>query len=202
MRLEKRLVRGINSLDAACRKHGLCKLPYDSFLYIEGRLTMKKKNDQMSTTLGNNCVRSMFDEIRYELNSVEIDTDYSRNVRITSTIKNYVSKNELILIRGCNDCNCLIGNPVTDPKIYLNSEFYRRILFDMSRVFVKHGINCFETLSFIKKGPFAIIYCENESVKSTTVDLRIEFNCKENLPANSTAYCLIIHDHVIEYCST
>jgi len=40
-------------------------LPYDSFLYVEGRLTVKKKNDQMSTTLGNNCVAIiMFDEIR------------------------------------------------------------------------------------------------------------------------------------------
>ncbi|KYN18629.1 hypothetical protein ALC57_09068 [Trachymyrmex cornetzi] len=64
-------------------------LPCDSFLYVEGRLTVKKENDQMSSTLGNNCVAFMFDEIRYELNGVEIDRN--RNVRITSIIKNYVS---------------------------------------------------------------------------------------------------------------
>jgi len=52
-------------------------LPCDSFLYVEERLIVKKKNDQMS----------MFDEIRYELNSVKIDCN--RNVGITSTIKNY-----------------------------------------------------------------------------------------------------------------
>ncbi|KYN13485.1 hypothetical protein ALC57_14331 [Trachymyrmex cornetzi] len=40
----------------------------------------------------------------------------------------------------------------------------------------------------------------NESVKSATVDVRIEFDCKENVPANTTAYCLIIYDRVIEYC--
>jgi len=39
------------------------------------------------TTLGNNCVTVMFDEIRYELNGVEIDRN--RNVGITSIIKNY-----------------------------------------------------------------------------------------------------------------
>ena len=50
---------------------------------------VKKKNDQMSTTLGNNCVAFMFDEIRYEFNGVEINRN--RNVGITSTIKNYVS---------------------------------------------------------------------------------------------------------------
>ncbi|KYN11455.1 hypothetical protein ALC57_16390 [Trachymyrmex cornetzi] len=71
------------------QQQDLYTLPYDSFLYIEGRLTMKKRNDQMSSTLGNNCVACIFDEIRYELNGVEIDRN--RNVGITSTIKNYVS---------------------------------------------------------------------------------------------------------------
>ncbi|KYN18627.1 hypothetical protein ALC57_09066 [Trachymyrmex cornetzi] len=58
-------------------------------------------------------------------------------------------------------------------------------------------------LSFIEKGPSAVIDClrQNESFKSATVDVRIEFDCKENVPANTTAYCLIIHDRVIEYCS-
>jgi len=67
------------------------------FLYIEGRLTVKKKYDQMTTILGNNYVAFMFDEIWYQLNDVEID--YNRNVGITSTIKNcllYV--NNVVLI--------------------------------------------------------------------------------------------------------
>ena len=40
-------------------------------------------------TLRNNCVAFIFDEIRYELNGVEIDRN--RNVGITSTLKNYVT---------------------------------------------------------------------------------------------------------------
>jgi len=59
------------------------------FFYIEGRLPVKKKNDQMTTTLENNCVAFMFDEIRYEFNDVKID--HNRNVGIISIIKNYVS---------------------------------------------------------------------------------------------------------------
>ncbi|KYN27345.1 hypothetical protein ALC57_03271 [Trachymyrmex cornetzi] len=70
------------------QQQDLYTLPCDSFLYVEGRLTVKKKNHQMSSTLGNNCVAFMFDEIRYELNGMEIDRN--RNVGITSTIKNYV----------------------------------------------------------------------------------------------------------------
>ena len=68
-----------------------------------------------------------------------------------------------------------------------------------------YGINCFETLlnmlSFVEKGPFVVIDCsrQNESVKSAIVDIRIEFDCKENVPANTTAYCFIIHDRVAQY---
>ncbi|KYN28705.1 hypothetical protein ALC57_01871 [Trachymyrmex cornetzi] len=103
------------------QQQDLYTLPCDSFLYVEGRLTVK--SDQMSSTLGNNCVAFMFDEIRYELNGVEID---------------------------------------------------RFTVIDCSR--------------------------QNESVNSATVDVRIEFNCKENVLANTTTYFLIIHDRVIERC--
>ena len=42
-----------------------------------------------NVALGNTCVVFIFDEIRYELNSVEIDRN--KNVSITSTLKNYVT---------------------------------------------------------------------------------------------------------------
>ena len=117
-------------------------------------------------------------------------------------------------IKMFKDCN------LSNMKLYLNSEFYsyndlnlgkKRSLSYLicTRIFVKlyYGINCFETLllnvlSFIEKWPFAIIECsrQNESIKSITVDVHIEFDCKENVSINTTAYCLIIHDCVIEYC--
>ncbi|XP_018405570.1 PREDICTED: uncharacterized protein LOC108781938 [Cyphomyrmex costatus] len=109
---------------------------------------------------------------------------------------------------------------LSNVKLYLNSEFYPygdlnldfdqkryALLFDMYARFRKayYGFDCFETLlnvlSFIEKGLLAVIDCSrhNESVKSATVDVRIEFY-KENVSANTTAYYLIIHDRVIEYC--
>ncbi|KYN21207.1 hypothetical protein ALC57_06424, partial [Trachymyrmex cornetzi] len=346
------------------QQQDLYTLPCESFLYVEGRLTVKKKNDQTPTTLVNNCVTFMFDEIRYELNGVKIDR--SRNVGITTTLKNYVSltydkalialnagwntrsdkeeghynfcvplsmllgfcedykglivnaRHELILLRARNDNNCLVGNPVTEPeieifkvqwrmphvalneinklsmlrtlesgrylsmsfrswdlyeypllqnttkhswavktatqlekpryvifalqtgrknvmsqngsvfddcnlsnvKLYLNSTFYPyddlnldfgkkryTVLFDMYARFrrVYYGNDCFETLlkvlSFTEEGPFVVIDCsrQNESVKGATVDVRTEFGSKKNVPANITAYCLIIHDRVVQY---
>jgi len=87
-----------------------------------------------------------------------------------------------------DDCN------FSNVKVYLNSEFYPyddlnldfskkryAVLFDMYTRFCKayYGINYFETLlnalSFIEKRPFAVIDCsrQNESIMSTTVDVRI-----------------------------
>ena len=71
----------------------LYTLPSESFLYVEGKFSTKKRDGNTSEEhpprLSNNCVAFMFDEIRYELDGVKIDK--SRNVGITSTIKNFVS---------------------------------------------------------------------------------------------------------------
>jgi len=57
--------------------------------------------------------------------------------------------------------------------------------------------------TFWHNGPFVIINYSRqyESIKSATVDVRIEFECKENVPMNTTTYWLIIHDHVVQYNS-
>ncbi|XP_039303450.1 uncharacterized protein LOC120359324 [Solenopsis invicta] len=125
--------------------------------------------------------------------------------------KNIMSQDATIF----DDCNLI------NVKLYLNSEFYPyddlnldfrksrySILFDMYQRFRKsyYGRDCYDTLlnvvTFLQRGPFTVIDCsrQNESIKSATVDVRIEFDCKENVPASTTAYCLILHDRVIEYC--
>ncbi|KAL4083047.1 hypothetical protein QTP88_028377 [Uroleucon formosanum] len=40
---------------------------------------------------------------------------------------------------------------------------------------------------------------QNDNVKSSTVDLRIEFETDTVLPENTAAYCLILHDQIITY---
>ncbi|XP_018347025.1 PREDICTED: uncharacterized protein LOC108751382 [Trachymyrmex septentrionalis] len=345
------------------QQQDLYTLPYESFLYVEGKLTKNKVVQGASVSLGSNCIAFIFDEIRYELNGVEIDRN--RNLGITSTIKNYVTassdrsvilrnagwdaqttaagyfnfcvplylllgfcddyrrvvinaRHELILIRARNDNNCLTGDSATEPtlelfkvqwrmphvllseinklsmlralesgrylrmafrswdlyefpllqsttkhswaiktasqleksryvifamqtgrknimsgdasqfdhckltnaKLYLNTECYPyddlnldfdknrcAILYDFYARFCK-GYYGYEYLepsltftTFLRNGPFVIIDCsrQNESVKSGTVDVRLDFEYKENVPANTTAYCLIIHDRVVQY---
>ncbi|EFN85672.1 hypothetical protein EAI_03323, partial [Harpegnathos saltator] len=124
--------------------------------------------------------------------------------------KNVMSEN----ITRFEDCKLI------NAKLYLNSECYPyddmnldfaknkyAILYDMYRRFRKSYYGCdsaevwLTTTDFLRLGPFVVIDCsrQNESVKSATVDVRIEFECKENIPANTTAYCLILHDRVVEY---
>ncbi|XP_018405965.1 PREDICTED: uncharacterized protein LOC108782245 [Cyphomyrmex costatus] len=105
-------------------------------------------------------------------------------------------------------------------KLFLNSDFFPyddmnvdfernkvAILYDMYTKFANsyYGYERNETLlslaQFISSAPLVVIDCsrQNESVKSATVDIRIEFECRANIPPSTTAYCLIIHDRVIEY---
>jgi len=55
--------------------------------------------------------------------------------------------------------------------------------------------------NFRQNGPIVIIDCsrQHESIKSAIVDVRIEFDYKENVPMNTIAYCLIILDHVVQH---
>nr|XP_012234583.1 PREDICTED: uncharacterized protein LOC105679250 [Linepithema humile] len=94
--------------------------------------------------------------------------------------------------------------PYDDMNLYFDRNRYA-ILYNMYARFRKAYYGFDNTYldidNFLKAGPFVVIDCsrQNDSVKSATVDVQIEFDYKENIPANTTAYCLIIHDRMVEY---
>ena len=109
---------------------------------------------------------------------------------------------------------------LTNVKLYLNSECYPyddmnldfkknkfAVLYDMYAKFQRsyYGSESADALlnlrEFVDHGPFVVIDCsrQNKLVKSATVDVRIEFDCRENIPNITTAYCLIIHNGIVEY---
>lgn len=67
-------------------------LPNESYIYIEGNVKLVGGETTSNVRLRNNCIAHLFDEIRYEINGVEIDR--TRYLGISSTIKNYVSLND------------------------------------------------------------------------------------------------------------
>lgn len=69
----------------------LYTLPSRSYIYLEGRFQDKGATPAKPkhAKISNNGFAFLFEQIRYELNSIEIDR--CKNVGITSTMKNYAS---------------------------------------------------------------------------------------------------------------
>ncbi|KAJ8913392.1 hypothetical protein NQ315_008785 [Exocentrus adspersus] len=105
-------------------------------------------------------------------------------------------------------------------KLYLNSDTYpydnlifdfvknhTSILYEMYAQFQQayYYKNCSEPSltykDFLLKAPLFVIDCsrQNESLKSGSVDIRLEFETDKNVPENTTAFCLILHDRLVKY---
>ncbi|XP_050434152.1 uncharacterized protein LOC126842323 [Adelges cooleyi] len=58
-----------------------------------------------------------------------------------------------------------------------------------------------DRVHYKKLGPIIVIDCskQNDTVKSSTVDLRLDFECAKAFPQNTSLYCVIIHDCQMEY---
>ncbi|XP_076301558.1 uncharacterized protein LOC143219496 [Lasioglossum baleicum] len=103
-------------------------------------------------------------------------------------------------------------------RLYLNSESYPyddlNINFDSGRYallynmyanfqesYYGNGDALLNVVKFIEYAPIVVLDCsrQNETLKNGTIDVRIEFECKTDIPPSTTAYCLIIHDKIVEY---
>lgn len=104
-------------------------------------------------------------------------------------------------------------------KVFLNSEYYP--YSDLNLNFSKGDVSkAYEMLirfresyyntypdpfigrsDFINKYPLIVIDCsrQNEAIKEGIIDIKLEIENHENVPANTSAYCLIIHDKIFEY---
>ncbi|XP_076298042.1 uncharacterized protein LOC143217540 [Lasioglossum baleicum] len=107
---------------------------------------------------------------------------------------------------------------LTNIRLYLNSETYPyddlnidfekgkyALLYDMYAKFQEsyygNGEALLDVTDFLQYGPLVVLDCsrQNEVLKNATVDVRIEFECRTDVPPSTTAYCLIIHDRIMEY---
>ncbi|XP_055855802.1 uncharacterized protein LOC129919023 [Episyrphus balteatus] len=109
---------------------------------------------------------------------------------------------------------------LTDLKVYLNSDVYPHedlnISFERNRysLFYKMYTDFQRTyynkttteplLSwdlFKSRAPIFVIDCrhQNEALKTGPIDIRLEMRTSKNIPANTSAYCLMLHDRIIEY---
>lgn len=109
---------------------------------------------------------------------------------------------------------------ISNVKLFLNSQYYPygdlnlnidqnqyALLYDMYTEFQKSYYNkqvaepLLTKREFLQYAPLIVIDCskQNEALKSAPVDIRLEFETRENIPAETSAYCIILHDRVIQY---
>lgn len=112
------------------------------------------------------------------------------------------------------DMSCFDHCNLEDIKLYLNSQYYPydnvrgnwSLFYEMyarfqSSYYGSSNSPIMNLDTFKEKCPLFVIDCskQNDSLRSGPVDVRIEFEFKDNVPQNTTAYCLIIHDSHLMY---
>ncbi|KMQ81968.1 hypothetical protein RF55_24624 [Lasius niger] len=117
----------------------------------QGELRLNEPAEGSNVELGNNCVAFMFDEIRYELDGMEIA--HNRNVGVTTTLKNYVtiSSDRSVIMRNAG------WNVQTNANGYFNfciplylllgfCEDYRRVIinarYELILILSRNDNNC------------------------------------------------------------
>lgn len=108
---------------------------------------------------------------------------------------------------------------ITDVKLHLNSQCYPygslnididqnqfSLLYHMyanfqSSYYNKENEPMLNKRHFLQYAPLMVIDCskQNDSLKSGPVDVRLEFEVKKNMPLETSAFCLILHDRIVEY---
>lgn len=161
----------------------------------------------------------------YELANVPQTTRYSWNVKTTTQVtkpryvlvafqtgRNFVANADISQFDNCN---------ISNVKLHLNNERY-----PYGDLNLNFGTNCHHeayymlakiqqsyynkpcdvnpiTSSLLSYGnrPVFAFDCSrsDESIKKGMVDVRIEIEARENIPLNTAAYCLIIHDNLVRY---
>lgn len=103
-------------------------------------------------------------------------------------------------------------------KVYLNSDTYPyddlNLKFEENRYAVLYEMYTKFQQSYFLRESQPIISCEkfkespiavidvshqNEMVKSGPIDVKIEFETSKSIPENTYAYCLILHERLLEY---
>ncbi|XP_015591674.1 uncharacterized protein LOC107266067 [Cephus cinctus] len=107
---------------------------------------------------------------------------------------------------------------IRDVKLFLNSQCYPygnlnldidhnhfALLHEMyaniqATYYGKDPEHLLKKNEFLECAPLIVIDCskQNESFKVGPVDIRLEFEAQDNFPADTSAFCLILHDRIVE----
>lgn len=100
-------------------------------------------------------------------------------------------------------------------KLYLNSKYYpydnlngnKSLLYELYSRFQSsyyagsEDQPCLKKSVFLSKAPFFVIDCSKQvdTLKTGTLDVRVELQTSKEFPNDTAAYCLIIYDALVQY---
>lgn len=129
----------------------------------------------------------------------------------------FQTSKQLVSVNSASFDNCAIS----DVKLFLNSEYYpydnfnshftNRNYQELYHTFLQIQSTYYNEA--VESAPVSMTYEQfglhpifafdctrtDESLLGGTVDIRLEINARDNIPINTAAYCVIIHDNQIEY---
>lgn len=93
--------------------------------------------------------------------------------------------------------------PYEDMKLNFTGKKYQEAYYmytQFSKLFASNNRPILNYEDFSKRALF-VLDCSkrNDSMKSSTIDVKLEIESREPFPKNTKAYCIIIHDRVMEY---
>lgn len=93
--------------------------------------------------------------------------------------------------------------PYEDMKLDFSSKKYHEayhMYSQFAKLFASNNKPILDYADFNSRALF-VIDCSkrNDSIKSSTLDVKLEIESRKTFPQNTKAYCIIIHDRVMEY---
>lgn len=128
------------------------------------------------------------------------------------TNRNYAVARDVSFFDNCNisDVKLYLNNeryPYDDMNLNFNQTTYHELFYMFSKI--QHSYynntaanNALDTTfdDFLDRSLFAFDCSRSdETIKTGMVDIRLEIQARANIPANTSAFCLIIHDNLVWY---
>ena len=128
----------------------LCLLPSRSALHICGRLVQTNNTPVERTKLVNNAICHLFEEIRYELNAIEIDK--CKNVGLTTLMKGLVSHNptQSFIIENAGWIDVEERQEIIDNAGYFDVSIPLSLIFGFAEDYRKIVVNAKHELILIR----------------------------------------------------
>lgn len=163
------------------QQQDVCVIPAESYLCVEGKLLLDTDGGGVptKTSLSNNAFAYLFDEIRYEINNVEIER--VRNPGITSSLKGYVSLSEpdlkSLTNQGWNSTSTKLKNTISavDSKGNFNICMSLDKLFGFAEDYRKMFFNTRHELVLIRSSTDdnALLWTPESATDATTENVKV-----------------------------